>query len=215
MRSGTSHAPTCGSTRCATPLGFTCPTQVSGNLPRRFASRQLTFDCVPGAWSLTASVSLVAACHPSGSQVNFPWFRFHTGSTFSVRVRLQENCSKTKNPLSARFVLQQVILPNQAQTLVFLSSSQVQEVLSACCKESSCLCDSGHWGSPTFGVGAFIGMLAATIASVVESVGDYSTTATACQVNRCVKDNVLFRVMPTAGLDTCCSFRCRTLRVTP
>ena len=35
---------------------------------------------------------------------------------------------------------------------------------------------------PTFGVSAFVGMLAATIASIAESVGDYNTTARACQV---------------------------------
>ncbi len=35
---------------------------------------------------------------------------------------------------------------------------------------------------PTFGTGAFVGMLAGTLASVIESVGDYQTTAKACQI---------------------------------
>lgn len=37
---------------------------------------------------------------------------------------------------------------------------------------------SGQWGTPTVGVSALIGMVAATMSSVVESRGDYIATAT-------------------------------------
>ena len=39
---------------------------------------------------------------------------------------------------------------------------------------------SGQFGWPTFGAGAFVGMLAATISSIVESIGDYYATARIC-----------------------------------
>ncbi|KAK2172435.1 hypothetical protein NP493_959g01063 [Ridgeia piscesae] len=38
----------------------------------------------------------------------------------------------------------------------------------------------GQFGWPTFGAGAFVGMLAATISSIVESIGDYYATARIC-----------------------------------
>ena len=67
--------------------------------------------------------------------------------------------------------------------------NHIPELPFPCAPESATHCDlsfcpefAGHWGLPTFGVSAFVGMLAATIASIVESVGDYSTTARACQV---------------------------------
>ena len=37
-------------------------------------------------------------------------------------------------------------------------------------------------GAPTIGVSAFVGMCAATISSIIESVGDYIATAPVCQV---------------------------------
>ncbi|KAI0237705.1 Solute carrier family 23 member 2 [Lamellibrachia satsuma] len=38
----------------------------------------------------------------------------------------------------------------------------------------------GQFGWPTFGAGAFVGMLAATISSIIESIGDYYATARIC-----------------------------------
>ena len=58
---------------------------------------------------------------------------------------------------------------------------------------------SGHWGLPTFGVSAFIGMLAATVASIAESVGDYNTTARACQVPK-PPDHAVNRGIALEGL---------------
>ena len=41
----------------------------------------------------------------------------------------------------------------------------------------------GQFGTPTFGsVGIFIGMLAATFSSIIESIGDYYATARVCEV---------------------------------
>ena len=41
---------------------------------------------------------------------------------------------------------------------------------------------SGQFGLPTFGAGAFTAFLAVTVASMVESVGDYQATAIICNV---------------------------------
>jgi len=38
------------------------------------------------------------------------------------------------------------------------------------------------WGEPSFSVAMFVGMLVATIASILESVGDYYAAAQACAV---------------------------------
>ncbi len=42
----------------------------------------------------------------------------------------------------------------------------------------------GQWGWGTFGASAFVGMLAATISSTIESIGDYLATAPACGLPR-------------------------------
>ena len=41
----------------------------------------------------------------------------------------------------------------------------------------------GQWGTPTVGLSAFVGMLTATLSSIVESVGDYIATANVCEVS--------------------------------
>ena len=41
---------------------------------------------------------------------------------------------------------------------------------------------SVQWGWPTFSVSAIMGMLAAVIASTVESIGDYYACARMCQI---------------------------------
>ena len=41
---------------------------------------------------------------------------------------------------------------------------------------------SGQFGWPTFGAGAFVGFLAATFSSIIESIGDYYAAAKICNV---------------------------------
>ena len=53
---------------------------------------------------------------------------------------------------------------------IYFKSSEIKKILHNL---------TGQWGAPTFSVGVFVGMLAATIASIVESIGDYYATATA------------------------------------
>jgi len=40
----------------------------------------------------------------------------------------------------------------------------------------------GMWGSPSFGAAMFVGMLVATVTSILESIGDYYAAAQACVV---------------------------------
>jgi len=41
---------------------------------------------------------------------------------------------------------------------------------------------TGMWGAPTFSATMFVGMLAATVTSILESIGDYYVAAKACAV---------------------------------
>ena len=38
------------------------------------------------------------------------------------------------------------------------------------------------WGRPTLSAGIFVGMLSATISSIIDSIGDYYATARVCRV---------------------------------
>ena len=40
----------------------------------------------------------------------------------------------------------------------------------------------GQWGIPTFGLASFLGMFAATMASLIESIGDYYACARTCDL---------------------------------